>query len=47
MIERPAARRIVKGTSRCAFVISSPAAFGSSKPTRLKKRTGTAAMNTA
>ena len=37
----------MNGTSRFAFVISSPAAFGSSKPTKLKKSTGTAAMKTA
>src|SRR5690349_6648082 len=41
------ARRIVYGTSFCASFISSPAALGSSNPTKLKNSTGTAAMNTA
>jgi hypothetical protein len=38
---------MVTGTSCWASFISSPAAFGSSKPTKLKKSTGTAPMNTA
>ena len=35
------------GTSFCGLVISSPAALGCSKPTRLKNSTGTRAMKAA
>ena len=41
------ARMTVKGTSLCGSFISSPAAFGSSKPTKLKNSSGTSAMNSA
>jgi hypothetical protein len=35
------------GTSRCGFVISSPAALGTSNPVKLKNSSGASAMKTA
>src|SRR3954470_16500197 len=42
-----AARSTVNGTSFCGSFISSPAALGSSKPTKLKNSSGTRPMNSA
>src|SRR3954463_11692190 len=42
-----AARSTVNGTSFCGSFISSPAALGSSKPTKLKNSPGTRPMNSA